>query len=79
MSKTLVIAEKPSVAADLARALGGKAARAEFFEVDVQLQATRDICEYASVYAHVTTYLYIYVCIYIYISIYIEREIHIDI
>ena len=34
MSKTLVIAEKPSVAADLARALGGKAARAEFFEVD---------------------------------------------
>jgi len=34
MSKTLVIAEKPSVAADLARALGGKAAKAEFFEVD---------------------------------------------
>ena len=34
MSKNLVIAEKPSVAADLARALGGKAARAEFFEVD---------------------------------------------
>lgn len=34
MSKTLVIAEKPSVAADLTRALGGKAARAEFFEVD---------------------------------------------
>jgi DNA topoisomerase-3 len=34
MSKTLVIAEKPSVAADLARALGGKAGRAEFFEVD---------------------------------------------
>jgi len=34
MSTTLVIAEKPSVAADLARALGGKAARAEFFEVD---------------------------------------------
>ncbi len=34
MSKTLVIAEKPSVAADLARALGGKASRAEFFEVD---------------------------------------------
>ena len=34
MSKTLVIAEKPSVAADLARALGGKTARAEFFEVD---------------------------------------------
>ena len=34
MSKTLVIAEKPSVAADLARALGGKAARTEFFEVD---------------------------------------------
>jgi DNA topoisomerase-3 len=34
MSKTLVIAEKPSVAADLARALGGKVARAEFFEVD---------------------------------------------
>ena len=33
MSKTLVIAEKPSVAADLTRALGGKAARAEFFEV----------------------------------------------
>ncbi|MFI0347826.1 MAG: DNA topoisomerase III [Chthoniobacterales bacterium] len=34
--KTLVIAEKPSVAADLTRALGGrvKAARAEFFEVD---------------------------------------------
>ena len=34
MSKTLVIAEKPSVAADLARALGGKVGRAEFFEVD---------------------------------------------
>ena len=34
MSKTLVIAEKPSVAADLTRALGGKASRAEFFEVD---------------------------------------------
>jgi DNA topoisomerase-3 len=34
MSKTLVIAEKPSVAADLSRALGGKAGRAEFFEVD---------------------------------------------
>lgn len=34
MSKTLVIAEKPSVAADLARALGGKAPKAEFFEVD---------------------------------------------
>ena len=36
MSKTLVIAEKPSVAADLAKALGGKskAAKAEFFEVD---------------------------------------------
>ena len=34
MSKTLVIAEKPSVAADLTRALGGKAARAEYFEVD---------------------------------------------
>jgi len=34
MPKTLVIAEKPSVAADLTRALGGKAARAEFFEVD---------------------------------------------
>jgi DNA topoisomerase-3 len=34
MSKILVIAEKPSVAADLARALGGKAGRAEFFEVD---------------------------------------------
>jgi len=34
MSKTLVIAEKPSVAADLARALGGTAGRAEFFEVD---------------------------------------------
>ncbi len=34
MSKILVIAEKPSVAADLARALGGKAARAEFFEVN---------------------------------------------
>ena len=33
MPKTLVIAEKPSVAADLARALGGKAARAEYFEV----------------------------------------------
>jgi len=33
MSKTLVIAEKPSVAADLTRALGGKAGRAEFFEV----------------------------------------------
>lgn len=34
MPKTLVIAEKPSVAADLTRALGGKAARAEFFTVD---------------------------------------------
>src|ERR1017187_5117896 len=34
MSKTLVIAEKPSVAPDRARALGGKAGRAEFFEVD---------------------------------------------
>lgn len=36
MSKTLVIAEKPSVAADLTKALGGKikAARADFFEVD---------------------------------------------
>ena len=34
MPKTLVIAEKPSVAADLTRALGGKAGRAEFFEVD---------------------------------------------
>jgi len=34
MPKTLVIAEKPSVAADLTRALGGKAARAEYFEVD---------------------------------------------
>jgi DNA topoisomerase-3 len=33
MSKTLVIAEKPSVAADLTRALGGKAGRSEFFEV----------------------------------------------
>lgn len=35
MSKTLVIAEKPSVAADLARALGGKvkAGKIEFFEV----------------------------------------------
>ena len=34
MSKTLVIAEKPSVAADLTRALGGKVGRTEFFEVD---------------------------------------------
>lgn len=34
MSKTLVIAEKPSVAADLARALGGRPGRAEFFQVD---------------------------------------------
>lgn len=34
MSKTLVIAEKPSVAADLTRALGGKAGRGEFFEVN---------------------------------------------
>ena len=34
MSKTLVIAEKPSVAADLTRALGGKPGRTEFFEVD---------------------------------------------
>ncbi len=33
MSKTLVIAEKPSVAADLNKALGGKGAKAEFFEV----------------------------------------------
>lgn len=32
MSKTLVIAEKPSVAADLNKALGGKGAKAEFFE-----------------------------------------------
>jgi len=31
--KTLVIAEKPSVAADLNKALGGKGAKAEFFEV----------------------------------------------
>jgi DNA topoisomerase-3 len=34
MSKTLVIAEKPSVASDLTRALGGKPGRTEFFEVD---------------------------------------------
>lgn len=36
MSKTLVIAEKPSVAADLTRALGGKvkAGKVEFFEID---------------------------------------------
>jgi DNA topoisomerase-3 len=33
MSKTLVIAEKPSVAADLNKALGGKGSKAEFFEV----------------------------------------------
>lgn len=33
MSKILVIAEKPSVAADLNKALGGKGAKAEFFEV----------------------------------------------
>ena len=33
MSKTLVIAEKPSVAADLNKALGGKGAKSEFFEV----------------------------------------------
>jgi DNA topoisomerase III len=36
MSQTVVIAEKPSVAADLARALGGKPSRGkvDFFEVD---------------------------------------------
>jgi DNA topoisomerase-3 len=34
MSKTLVIAEKPSIASDLTRALGGKPGRTEFFEVD---------------------------------------------
>lgn len=36
MSKILVIAEKPSVAADLTRALGGKvkAGKVEFFEID---------------------------------------------
>lgn len=34
MSKTLVIAEKPSVAADIARALGGFAKQTDYFESD---------------------------------------------
>lgn len=34
MSKTLVIAEKPSVAADIARALGGFTKHTDYFEND---------------------------------------------
>src|SRR3990170_1501523 len=34
MSKKLIIAEKPSVAADIARALGGFARKQDFFESD---------------------------------------------
>jgi DNA topoisomerase III len=34
MSKTLIIAEKPSVAADIARSLGGFARKADYFESD---------------------------------------------
>ncbi|HYC13735.1 MAG TPA: DNA topoisomerase III, partial [Stellaceae bacterium] len=34
MAKKLVIAEKPSVAADIARALGGFARKADYFESD---------------------------------------------
>lgn len=34
MSKTLIIAEKPSVAADIARALGGFARKGDYFESD---------------------------------------------
>ena len=34
MSKKLIIAEKPSVAADIARALGGFARKGEYFESD---------------------------------------------
>ncbi|MDH4326322.1 MAG: toprim domain-containing protein, partial [Betaproteobacteria bacterium] len=34
MSKKLIIAEKPSVAADVARALGGFTRKGEYFESD---------------------------------------------
>jgi DNA topoisomerase-3 len=34
MAKSLIIAEKPSVAADIARALGGFARHADYFESD---------------------------------------------
>src|SRR5512143_3611636 len=34
MSKTLIIAEKPSVAADIARALGGFTRHGDYFESD---------------------------------------------
>ena len=34
MSKSLIIAEKPSVAADIARALGGFARHGDYFESD---------------------------------------------
>jgi len=34
MSKKLIIAEKPSVAADIARALGGFARKGDYFESD---------------------------------------------
>src|ERR1700674_2137029 len=34
MAKSLIIAEKPSVAADIARALGGFARHADYFEND---------------------------------------------
>ena len=34
MNKKLIIAEKPSVAADIARALGGFARKADYFESD---------------------------------------------
>jgi len=34
MSKSLIIAEKPSVAADIARALGGFARQGDYFESD---------------------------------------------
>ena len=34
MSKTLIIAEKPSVAGDIARALGGFTKKEDFFESD---------------------------------------------
>ena len=37
MSKSLIIAEKPSVAADIARALGGVTRKGDYFEVDEYL------------------------------------------
>src|SRR5947208_587273 len=40
MGKKLVIAEKPSVAADIARARGGLARRRDYFESDVYLLAS---------------------------------------